>query len=51
VVKISHWKEGMELKGLKVIKGKTKVMCFKVGSGQVENGHVECVEKELEQTQ
>ena len=37
VVKIKRWKEGMELKGLRVNMGKTKVMCCNVGFGQREN--------------
>ena len=37
VVKIKRWKEGMELKGLRVNMGKTKVMCCNVGFEQMEN--------------
>ena len=37
MVKIKHWNEGMESKGLRVNTGKTKAMCCKVRSGQVEN--------------
>ena len=37
VVKIKHWKEGLESKGLRVNTGKTKVMCCKVRYGQVED--------------
>ena len=36
-MKIKCWKEGMELKGLRVNTSKTKVMCCKVRSGQMEN--------------
>lgn len=35
--KVKRWKEGMELKGLRVNMGKTKVMCCNVGTGQMEN--------------
>jgi hypothetical protein len=41
----------MELKGLVVHMGKTKVICCMVGSELVEmleSGHVECVGKKLE---
>jgi hypothetical protein len=34
-VKIKHWKDGIEVKGLRVNMGKTHVMCCKVGSGQM----------------
>ena len=36
MVKIRCWKKGMESKGLRVNMSKTKVMCCKVGAGQVE---------------
>jgi len=37
MMKIKLWKEKMELKGLRMNTGKTKVMCCRVRSGQVEN--------------
>ena len=37
VAKIRKWKDGMEVKGLKVNMGKTKVMRCRVRSGQAEN--------------
>ena len=37
VVKIKRWKQEMELNGLRVNMGKAKVMCYNVGSGQMEN--------------
>ena len=37
MVKIKRWKEGMELKGLRMNMGKMKVMCCNVESGQMEN--------------
>ena len=37
IVKFECWKEGVELKGLRVNTSKTKVMCCKVRSGQMEN--------------
>ena len=45
VSKIKRWKEGMESKGLIVDAGKTKVMCCKVRSRQVEDcGRWPCAE-------
>jgi hypothetical protein len=37
MVTFKHWKEGMELKWLQVNMDKTKTVCCKGGSGQVEN--------------
>ena len=51
VVKIKHWKEGMELKGLRV-RRRLCVVTLDLGRGKIlGSGHVECVEKELRRTQ
>ena len=54
MVKMKHWKEGMELKGLRVNRGKQMlyVVTLDLGKGKIlGSGHVECVEKEFKQTQ
>jgi hypothetical protein len=54
VVKIEHWLEGMESKRLGVIWVRRRVCVVGLDLGRwkiLESGHMQCVEKELEQTQ